>query len=103
MTTRRYICRGIFGYTLEKTKPARFECALTSPTSYRTKSSPTILTRVSASAHNCAAIVVGSLPLLPLLGKENWRYALVAICFAYHYGCRRRCLGNFICGLTNPK
>src|SRR5215471_17273255 len=67
------------------------------------KSSPTILTRTAASAHNCAAIIVGSLPLLPILGRENWRYALVAICFLYHLWFRRRCLGNFVCGVTNSK
>jgi hypothetical protein len=68
---------------------------------YPTKS--LMLRRVSASAHNCALIIVGSLPLLPLLGRENWRYALVAICFAYHYWFRRRCLGNFICGFSNTR
>lgn len=68
---------------------------------YRTKS--LMLRRVSASAHNCAAIIVGSLPLLPLLGKDGWRYALVAICFVYHLWFRRGCLGNFVCGLINSK
>jgi hypothetical protein len=57
--------------------------------------------RISASAHNCALIIVGSLPLLPFLGREGWRYAVIAICFVYHLRYRRSCLGNFITGLRN--
>jgi hypothetical protein len=57
--------------------------------------------RVSASAHNCAIIIVGSLPLLPLLGREGWRYATLAICFIYHVCCRHGCPGNYIAGLRN--
>jgi len=59
--------------------------------------------RVSASAHNCALIIVGSLPLLPVLGRENWRVALVAICFVYHWIFRRDCPGNYIAGIHNVR
>ena len=52
--------------------------------------------RVSASAHNCSLIIVGSLPTLPILGRENWRHALIATCFAYHACFRRGCIGNYI-------
>ena len=57
------------------------------------------LRRVSASAHNCALIIVGSLPLLPLLGRENWRYAVITICFVFHIVFRRRDLGGIVNGL----
>jgi hypothetical protein len=57
--------------------------------------------RVSASAHNCAAIIVGSLPLYPLLGRELYRVAAVGICFAYHAVFRNGCLGNYLAGLRN--
>jgi len=56
--------------------------------------------RVSASAHNCALIIVVSLPVL-LFGKEAYRYALIGTCFTYHLVCRRHCLGNFVAGLRN--
>ena len=59
--------------------------------------------RVHASAVNCSLIIVGSLPLLPLLGRDYWRYALLAICFGYHWICRRRCLGNLLSGLRNSR
>ena len=61
-----------------------------------------MLRRVSASAHDCALIIVGSLPLLLILDKEKWRYALLAICFCYHRSCRNRSLGSYIAGLKTP-
>jgi len=59
--------------------------------------------RVSASAHNCALIIVVGLPLLPILGKDNWRVALIAICFGYHWVFRRHCLGNHLAGVRNAR
>ena len=57
--------------------------------------------RVHSSAVNCSAIIVGALPLLPLLGTNWWRYACIAICIAYHWIFRRQCLGNWLSGISN--
>src|SRR6516164_3466450 len=59
--------------------------------------------RVHSSAVNCSAIIVGALPLLPLLGTNWWRYACIAICIAYHWIFRHQCLGNWLSGISNKQ
>jgi len=59
--------------------------------------------KVQSSAVNCSIVIVAALPLLPLMTREWWRLAVLALSIIYHTSFRHQCPGNYIAGLKNSR